>query len=313
MELSRLTKVEVATLDKNASPVQITVKSESETIQVEEIHTKVCKELGLEEKSKQYFFIFEGKSRPKKRYKNIESIKGQITEPISVQKWCFDMKIEQSVLMKDPAALHLLYVQAMHEIETGNLIASAEDIQKLEEYSDPGFPVENQYVSLCQSLPHYNAVQFRGCCLDEVFTFNSVVMENGMQVCVWITKLGLELHPTVNNKSSAFLVPWQSIKSWKKVHGRETVIGYEIGYADTCWLYLNTDQALLMLDATMSVIKVLQMEDQDQPFFTASMISREKTKDDIAIMAHWVNVLHKPGGAEVQGIPPGLTDITTVK
>ncbi|XP_013411502.1 uncharacterized protein LOC106174472 isoform X2 [Lingula anatina] len=274
MELSRLTKVEVATLDKNASPVQITVKSESETIQVEEIHTKVCKELGLEEKSKQYFFIFEGKSRPKKRYKNIESIKGQIT---------------------------------------GNLIASAEDIQKLEEYSDPGFPVENQYVSLCQSLPHYNAVQFRGCCLDEVFTFNSVVMENGMQVCVWITKLGLELHPTVNNKSSAFLVPWQSIKSWKKVHGRETVIGYEIGYADTCWLYLNTDQALLMLDATMSVIKVLQMEDQDQPFFTASMISREKTKDDIAIMAHWVNVLHKPGGAEVQGIPPGLTDITTVK
>ncbi|CAL1536812.1 unnamed protein product, partial [Lymnaea stagnalis] len=84
----------------------------------EDLLKKTGVELGLKKESLKYFTICQGHEWPIKRFKTGDVIALGLQD-LSFQKWCFDLKEERDLILRDPAATHLIFSQAQHDISTG--------------------------------------------------------------------------------------------------------------------------------------------------------------------------------------------------
>ncbi len=72
-------------------------------------------------------------------------------------------------LLADLVALDLLYAQTLLAVQTGLVCGSVEEMDQLDQWSDPGFTAKRQYIELAQRLPGYAAIPV-GHCLSPPLT-----------------------------------------------------------------------------------------------------------------------------------------------
>ena len=167
-------------------------------------HGKTLKEhlqkhLSLKEESLQLFGVFLGGLDC--RMQVIENdMQVPIGKKLSFARFNGDKKLEAKLIQRDDSALHLLFSEAKHGIETGVIQPTEEQSMQLEDYLDPMFPVERQYLELAQECQGYGTFVFPNCLVD-----NSIV-----KVVVKVTPLSLII---IGNETRE--ISYHHIKSWK--------------------------------------------------------------------------------------------------
>ncbi|CAH1787605.1 unnamed protein product [Owenia fusiformis] len=285
MELDSLGNVVVATLDEKKAPISIVVKQKDGKCSAEEVFKKACKALGLKEKSTKYFTLLQGSAYPIKKFNHTDEIDCKIKD-LTIQKWCFDQAAEKSLLTKDEIALHLVFIQAQNAIKKGFLKCTSEQTHKLEEFLDPSFHLENQYVALCQNLSLYNHAVISPCSLCVTLQTQNIKIDKDIKFTLLVGLKGLELC----TDTQRYWVAWPNIKSWFREKKQES-IGYQMQSNDGVvhLLHFATNQAPYLLAVTMEIIKVLQREQDEHIFMETSMV---KKHDEV--MTHWDNSLFNP-------------------
>ncbi|XP_074654409.1 uncharacterized protein LOC141908314 [Tubulanus polymorphus] len=300
VELSCMVFVNVATMDDQMPPLQLSIEVHNGRRHADEIHKKVCKEIGMSKCSRKYFALHEGKLNPKQAYKP-DDLVAFPQNSLCLQKWCFDVKSEINILFEDPVALHLLYWQAKSDIQSGKLSPTFAESQLLEDYENEANEVE--YVQLCQTLKDYTSAIVRRCSLLQEYSIS--FYDKGSIIDLMVRDSGLKLtHIGSNNKDGdsrseneensndnrhTHFIPWYLIRSWS--HNRVTSsMKYEVRVHGQGFHYLivKTDQAKYLLSLTMEMIKILQGRADNAPSFHASMIRKD---DDIT---HWDNIMYDP-------------------
>ena len=107
-------------------------------------------------------------------------------------------KLETKLIANDEVALHLLFAEAKHAVDTGIIQPSDEQLMQLEDYLDPMFTVERQYLELAQQCEGYGTYIFHNCSINNS---TSKVTFKVMPSCL-----------TVDNEIGK--ISYHSIKSW---------------------------------------------------------------------------------------------------
>ena len=111
---------------------------------------------------------------------------------LSFQRWTADLTQETRLCRHDDMAIHLLFCEAQHWLQRqwsqgvrGGVRATAEQLSQLQEFADPTFPVERQFLDLARSLPGYGAMVARGVVMETDLLSNDINLRSGVSVtCV---------------------------------------------------------------------------------------------------------------------------------
>ena len=121
-----------------------------------------------------------------------------IGQKLSLSRVPSDIKLEAKLIAKDDVALHLLFAEAKHAVDTGLIQPSDEQLMQLEDYLDPMFTVERQYLELAQQCEGYGTYVFHNC-----FINNST------------TKVMLKIMPNcLKVENEIGKISYHNIKSW---------------------------------------------------------------------------------------------------
>jgi len=93
-----------------------------------------------------------------------------IGQKLSFSRVPSDIKLETKLIAKDDTALHLLFSEAKHAVDTGLILPSDEQLMQLEDYLDPMFTVERQYLELAQQCEGYGTYVFHNCSINNSTT-----------------------------------------------------------------------------------------------------------------------------------------------
>ena len=235
------------------------------------------KHLSLKEESLQLFGIFlGGLDCP------VEVIEDNVQVPIgknmSFARFNGDKKLEAKLIQRDDVALHLLFSEAKHGIEIGVIQPTDEQSIQLEDYLDPMFPVERQYLELAQECQGYGTFVFPDCSVNISAT----------KVVVKVTPVSLII---ICNEIRE--ISYHHIKSWNfqaKLH----TISFDInptGNTSTA-LLVESDRVALIAQAVSMYCHSLAVE--------LSIISPNKPQKPIGRyidpLVSFVNDLYKPRG-----------------
>ncbi|XP_061188311.1 uncharacterized protein LOC133196434 [Saccostrea echinata] len=267
VELQHLIKVKVITVDGKEVQVTVPVVGENE-MSVTDIHTKVCLSLGLQKTSLIWFSLFCGKNAPIKRLKPESRISSTTTE-LCLRKWCFNKEIETQLIKDDPVACHLVYLEAKSAISSGEMTVSQEQLEKLEEYEDPGFTLKEKYVLLAHTLEDYFSVLIRDCKItDNEKNGNSPQVFNKGAIRVSLD--GIRIH---KDKCQAVL-EWKRLKKWL-IHNKlsRIILLYLNPNEELETTVIETCQCEYLLAAINQIVRELQVSSPNDSFFYSSMIS----------------------------------------
>ncbi|XP_071948376.1 uncharacterized protein [Antedon mediterranea] len=234
---------------------------------------------------KQYsrkFALFQASSNSFMKLKRTEYVTSD-TKGLALRKWCFDLEDEKE-LMEIEGALPLLYHQAKHDIGTGKLQPDDSTKSKLEELIIPKSETYHQYLSICQEIDDYFAVEFKGCDVSQEVKIKSLQLRPGTTFSVVLFDRGIRLR--IDNAD--YLISWRKILSWTRVED-EKRIEFEV-YSPSedsySTLSVETVEAHYMLAVLMELIKHLQ-DVLDGPMFETS----DLVIDSNGKVAKWKNVL----------------------
>ena len=142
----------------------------------------VAETLEIHNSSREFFALFRDIEYPTKKYGHDEMLYLPCRDIISIQRWSFDLTREKKVLTTDAGAHRLLWLQCMEDVRCGRLKPKAEHAPLLEEYSNPAFPCEKQYVDVCRSLDGYGNVYFPGCTVQSDLSVKELKVKEGTKV-----------------------------------------------------------------------------------------------------------------------------------
>ncbi|XP_048775909.2 uncharacterized protein LOC125680394 [Ostrea edulis] len=271
VELQNLLKVQVFTVDGKGIHVTVPIVGENE-LSVTDIHTKVCHSLGLQKTSSIWFSLFCGKDIILKRLKP-ETFTPNTTKEITLRKWCHSKEIEAQLIKDDPVACHLVYLEAKAAISSGLLNVRHGQQEKLEEYDDPAFKLEEKYVQLAQTFENYFSIAIKDCRItcNEFSGITPQIFHKGI---VRVSYDGIQLH----EGEKLVILEWKRLKMWL-IHNdlsRITLLYINpSGAEDT--IVIETCQFEYLLSAINLMVKELQVSSPSDSFFYSSMIS---TNDD---------------------------------
>ncbi|XP_033732864.1 uncharacterized protein LOC117322200 [Pecten maximus] len=273
MELQQLVAVTVNTFDKNIPIVKVSIALQDDSsVLGEDVKRKVCEELGLKPSSHELFSLFTCNSkaeilqRVRDTYQIACPVKGLV-----LKKWCFIQKQENQVIRDDGAACHLVFSQAENDIITGRLVPNKEQEQKLEEYLDPGFTLETQYICECQSIKNYFSIRVDDCSMSLSFEDEFTPLSLSKQlVSIVISSEGV----TVDTGQHAVTIPLFCVRSWS-INTVSSLIQYtyKSGTVPDITLSLGSNQFQYLHDATMEAIKDFRIKYADASSFFSSMTS----------------------------------------
>ncbi|XP_041368543.1 uncharacterized protein LOC121382927 isoform X2 [Gigantopelta aegis] len=255
VELQNLALVEVGTKDPCALPIQVRIAVKDDIVLADALFTKICQRCGLEASSYKYFTLCRGEDYPVRKYRSSDKIHIPATD-LCLEKWCLNSNSEKKLMKSDPKAVHLLFIQAKHDVASGKLITTSEEKIKLDECLDPEFLVEEQYVLMCQKLPDYQTILVQGCVVCEDVMLKSCAFARNDNVNIFVSKYGLKIVTDEDYKS---------------------------------YLSLKSVQAEYLLAATFEGVRELLAEDKDAEPFLSSMVT--KTPEGAT---QWENSLFSP-------------------
>ncbi|XP_060068084.1 uncharacterized protein LOC132548254 [Ylistrum balloti] len=273
MELQQLVAVTVNTLDKNLTDVKVSVAlQEDNTVLGEDVKRKVCETLGLKPRSHDLFSLFTCDTNAKilQRVRDTDHIFCPV-KGLVLRKWCFTQKQENQIIIDDATACHLVFSQAERDIKTGRLVPNKEQEQKLEEYLDPGFTIEAQYIYLCQSMKNYFSIRVDNCMMslksEDEFTPLSL---SEQQVSVELSSEGV----VVDTGQHSVTIPLFCVRSWS-INIVSSLIQYTYkSRADPdVIVILETDQFRYLHAGTMEAINDFRIKHNDSSSFFSSMTS----------------------------------------
>ncbi|XP_062594682.1 uncharacterized protein LOC134256092 [Saccostrea cucullata] len=268
VELQHLIKVKVSTVDGNEVQVTVPVVGDNE-VSVTDIHTKVCKSLGLQKTSSLWFSLFFGKNILLIKRLKPESRTPSTTTELCLRKWCFNKEIETQLIKDDPAACHLVYLEAKSAISSGLLKVSQEQQEKLEEYEDPGFTLKEKFVLLAHSLEDYFSVLIKDCKItDNERNGNTPQVFNNGAIRVSVD--GIRIY---KDKYLAVL-EWKRLKKWL-IHKKlsRIILLYLNPHEELETIVTETCQCEYLLAAINQIVRELQVSSPNDSFFYSSMIS----------------------------------------
>lgn len=186
----RKDKICVWTLPEGTQPA-IRVQVDGGRIRAEDLLEIVGKTLEIRASSLQFFGLFRGLETPTKKYGNDEIIYLPCRYVISIQKWSFDVPREQKCLKTDAGAMRLLSIQCAEDIRSGRLKPKPEHIPLIQEYRNPAFPCDKQYVELCQKMMGYGQVHLYDCTVQNELKVKEARLSEGMKVDLVAYRRGL--------------------------------------------------------------------------------------------------------------------------
>lgn len=139
----------------------------------------------------QFFGLFKGIERPTKKYGNNEMIYLPCKDIISMQRWSFDIPREKKFFKTDAGALHVLAVKCKADIKAGRIKPKPEDIPILQEYVNPKFPSDKQFVEKCQTLLGYGSIHFTDCVVQSDVSVKELALTEGTDLDLVANPRGL--------------------------------------------------------------------------------------------------------------------------
>lgn len=209
----------------DTSSVKIVLPCDGKTLKVH-----MQKHFSLKEESLQLFGVFLGGLD--NRTQVIEDdMQVPIGEPMSFARFNGDKKLEAKLIQRDDVALHLLFSEAKYAMENGLIEPTDEQSAQLEDYLDPMFPVERQYLELVQDCLGYGTFVFNNCSVNNSTT----------KVVVKATQKSLIIGNEIGE------ISYHHIKSWKLEEKLQTV-KFDISPTVTCstMLLVESHQAFLI-------------------------------------------------------------------
>ena len=182
-------KLCVWTFPEGSEPA-VRVFVEGGRILCEDLLRIVTRALGVFECNMHFFGLFRGIERPTKKYGLNEYIYLPCRDIISYQRWSFDIPREKNQLCTDIGAMHLLCVQSKADIRAGRIKVKPEAIPLLEEYSDPHFTCDKQFVELCQTMYGYATVRISNCKIQSELKLKELKLEEGSDLTLVLAKRG---------------------------------------------------------------------------------------------------------------------------
>lgn len=232
------------------------------------------KHFSLKEESLQLFGIFLGGLNSQTQVID-DNVQVPIGKVMSFTRFNGDKKLETKLIQKDDVALHLLFSEAKHAVETGVIELTDEQSTQLEEYLDPMFPVERQYLELVQGCHGYGTFVFPNCLVNNSTT----------KVVVKVTPKSL----IVNNEIGE--ISYHHIRSWcfeEKLHK----ISFDVSPSgnNSTKLLVESDQAALICQAVSMYCHNLAV---DLSIITPNLQQKPVGKY-IDPLVSFVNQLYKP-------------------
>lgn len=266
VELQNLVKVKVVTIDGNENQVTVPVVGD-EQISVTDIHAKACDCLGLQKTSSKWFSLFLGGETIRRLQP--DTFTHSSAKEVSLRKWCFNGRMEANMIKDDPVACHLVYLEAKAAIEKGLLSVTNEQREKLEEYEDPAFKLEKDYILLAQNLEGYFSVLIQNCIITDQEP-NKSTLQSSYPGSVRVSMAGIILH---TEKCSRTL-KWTRLKKWtvQKKLSRVTFL-HVSSSGQELTVVVETSQCEYLLSAIIQIVKELQVVNPTESFFYSSMIS----------------------------------------
>ena len=254
----------------------------------ESLMERVAKALGLKDSSRKYFTLVRGKSPEKP----LSVITGHDEQPVGkseiicVRKWCFDVSAETKLISTDDVAMNLVFQEAVHAVETGLLRPNDEQQAELDSFCNPSFPVEKQYIQLCQKLPEYNRVDINDCEIIERTKCSNQEIERGTRVSMHMTMRGIRLVDSRDGKCIDF-TSWQYIRGWQFSFSR-SLFSYEIALISPqmdhtfFWIPIRTDQVSYLLSVIQLIVKkIKRLQDGPESFLPRPLANQEKEKSGL--------------------------------
>jgi len=200
--------------------------------------------LSLKEDSLQLFGLFLGGLDHQLQVFE-DSMQIPIGKRLSFARFNGDKRLEAKLAQRDDVALHLLFSEAKHAVENGVIEPTDEQSAQLEDYIDPMFPVERQYLELAHECQGYGTFVYPNCSVNGSTT--------GVTVKVTPKSLivGNEIHE----------ISYHHIKSWNLEEKRHK-ISFDVnptGSTSTI-LVIESDQAFLISQAVNMYCHSLAVE-----------------------------------------------------
>ena len=110
---------------------------------------------------------------------------------LSFRRWTMDLAMETKLCHHDDVTNHILFREAQHQLENlqrearggggggGVMGATHEQARQLEEFADPTFPAERQFLDLARSLPGYGALVAREVVVETDLISNDINLHRG--------------------------------------------------------------------------------------------------------------------------------------
>ena len=182
---------------------------------VSKARAEVAAKLGVSPEAMRVFQLHLGViGRPKTVLKDEDHVPQGV--PLSLQRWHFDVEEERILTKRDDKAIHLLYCEAKHRLDAGQLQPSVEQTQELDALSDPLFPTERQFLELARSVPGYSAYAAGGCRLQRELQCNEGSLGVGAIVSCVLDVSGVVLEEEEKGGGRVRIHwPWKLVRRWK--------------------------------------------------------------------------------------------------
>ena len=233
------------------------------------------KHLSLKEESLQLFGVFLGGLDHRIQVID-DNMQVPIGKTMSFARFNGDKKLEAKLIQRDDVALHLLFSEAKHAVEIGLTEPTDEQSARLEDYLDPMFPVERQYLELIQDCSGYGTFVFHNCLINNATT----------KVVVKVTSRSL----IVGNEIGE--ISYHHIKSWRLEGKLQHTIMFDISPIPPCSTMLSVEshQAFLISQAVTMYCHNLAIQlDIIAPNMPQKTIGRH-----VDPLVSFVNRLYKP-------------------
>lgn len=180
----------VWTFPEGSTPA-VRVLVEEGKIKADNLIRIAAKTLGIFESNLQFFGLFKGIERPLRKYGNNEMIYLPCKDIISIQKWSFDVAREKKLIKTDAGANRLFALQCKADLKAGWIKPKPEDIPVLQEYLNPEFLCEKQFVEKCQTLYGYASVNFTNCTVQNDLSVKELKLSEGSSLTLIANPRGL--------------------------------------------------------------------------------------------------------------------------
>ena len=222
--------------------VELPLVASTET---EDVLKALGEALKLKESSLKIFALYIGElGQPIRKLEKGEKV--PLQEPICLQRTGLDTNKELKIIRSDEEAAHLLYSEIIQNPQL--LHPTDEEKQLLDEYSDPSFPTERQYLETAIKIRGYTSTRLQNCTIKSNLEHRGKHIPSGTTVTCTCYEETLEIQ---SEDSGTLAWEWKLVKRWKL--DQEDEASFELcnevaaNASILQWVTIKTNQAQLLL------------------------------------------------------------------